>query len=45
LLCGDSDEKWEEATTAVKRSLEMRIGLWNGVLKHIEARKAVLISE
>lgn len=45
LLCGDSDEKWEEATTAVKRSLEMRIGLWNGVLKQIEARKTQLISE
>ena len=31
MLCGNDQEKWREAREAVKRALEMRNALWNGV--------------
>ncbi len=34
-LCGDDNEKWEEAKSYVLRSLESRIILWDGVLKAV----------
>ena len=35
-LCGDDDQKWEEASHYVSRALESRIELWNGVLEAIK---------
>jgi len=34
-LCGEDDQKWQEAATYVKRALQSRIDLWNGVLEMI----------
>ncbi|HTD99937.1 MAG TPA: DUF3050 domain-containing protein [Mucilaginibacter sp.] len=34
-LCGDDDSKWVEATNAVKEALQVRINLWDGILKEI----------
>lgn len=36
-LCGDDDSKWQEATAAVKTSLEARLYLWDSVLDRIKA--------
>lgn len=38
-LCGDNPELWSEAETAIVRSLEHRIQLWNGVHRLLSARK------
>ena len=35
-LCGDDPEKYQEAITYSKRALELRIGLWDGILASIE---------
>ncbi len=35
-LCGKDEKNWEEATIAVRESLERRIELWNGVQDLIE---------
>ena len=35
-LCGDSAEKWQEASDAVVQALEMRKLLWDGVLNAIQ---------
>jgi hypothetical protein len=35
-LCGNDDEKWKQATDAVKESLTERIALWNGILNEIQ---------
>ena len=40
-LCGDSDEKWAEALEYTKRSLQMRIDLWNGAKDEIMASKSM----
>jgi len=32
-LCGDDEQKWQQATAAVKKSLEARIALWNSAEK------------
>jgi len=34
-LCGHDETKWKEALEASKRALEVRIGLWNGILEEI----------
>lgn len=34
-LCGDDTAKWQEATAAVKKALEARIALWDGILTAI----------
>jgi Protein of unknown function (DUF3050) len=34
-LCGEDENKWREAESAVIRALELRIALWNGVLESI----------
>ncbi|MEI8116243.1 MAG: DUF3050 domain-containing protein [Flavobacteriia bacterium] len=31
-ICGDDEQKWQEATDCAKQALEMRINLWNGLL-------------
>jgi hypothetical protein len=35
-LCGDDHEKYQEAITYSKRALELRIGLWDGILASLE---------
>lgn len=40
-LCGDNEQYWQEAEEAIKRSLQMRINLWNGVHKAIQAAYSV----
>jgi len=34
-LCGDNEEHWAEATKAVKKALQARIDLWDGILATI----------
>ena len=34
-LCGHDEKKWEEATVAVKKSLEARLHLWDSVLERV----------
>ena len=36
-LCGNDDKHWIEATEAVKKALQARIALWNGILESIKA--------
>jgi hypothetical protein len=33
-LCGNNQSKWEEATAASIKSLEVRAGLWDAIIKH-----------
>lgn len=40
-LCGDDDEKWDEAAKAVKEALQARIALWDGITTAIKAHVAV----
>jgi len=35
-LCGDDHEKYQEAIIYSKRALELRIGLWDGILASLE---------
>lgn len=35
-LCGEDDSKWESATHACNKALEMRNALWNGVLEGLK---------
>ncbi|MFY7839599.1 MAG: DUF3050 domain-containing protein [Lacibacter sp.] len=36
-LCGNDEQKWNEAATACVEALQLRKGLWDGVLKAINA--------
>jgi pyrroloquinoline quinone (PQQ) biosynthesis protein C len=36
-LCDDDDDKWKQATQAVKQALTARIALWDGILAEIKA--------
>ncbi len=38
-LCGNDEEKWEEAQVAVIQSLEKRVALWDGVCAAMQAKK------
>jgi len=40
-FCGDDDNKWNEATNAVKEALEQRIALWDGILKEIKIAETI----
>ncbi len=33
-LCGDEEEKWARATQAAVESLQVRLKLWDGIVKH-----------
>jgi hypothetical protein len=35
-LCGDEEEKWARATQAAVESLQVRLKLWDGIVKHKE---------
>jgi hypothetical protein len=35
LLCGEDEQKWNEAEAAVKRALQLRSGLWDGVMEDL----------
>jgi hypothetical protein len=36
-LCGDDDDKWDEAFIAVKQALIARVALWDGILATINS--------
>ncbi|RFZ85612.1 DUF3050 domain-containing protein [Mucilaginibacter terrenus] len=36
-LCGNDEQKWQEATLAVKHALQARLALWNGIQAEIDA--------
>jgi len=40
-LCDDNDQKWCEALTVAKQSLEKRIALWDGINDLIQKEKSV----
>jgi hypothetical protein len=40
-LCVDDDNKWIQATNAVKESLSERIALWDGILSEIKIAEAI----
>jgi len=40
-LCGDDNNKWDEATEAVKEALQARIELWDGILNAIKVHAIV----
>jgi hypothetical protein len=42
-LCGTNEEYWQEATLAVKASLQKRIELWDGVYEAIMASRQVAV--
>jgi hypothetical protein len=35
-LCGNDTSKWDEALDYSKKALELRIGLWDGILNEIQ---------
>lgn len=38
-LCGDHQQHWQQATQAVKKALQARIHLWDGILEAITASR------
>jgi hypothetical protein len=41
-LCGDNEQNWQQATLAVKRALQTRIALWDGILETITVHRSRL---
>jgi pyrroloquinoline quinone (PQQ) biosynthesis protein C len=41
-LCGENEQRWQEAEQAVVESLKMRVALWDGVYEEIMAKKSVV---
>lgn len=44
-LCGDDDKKWQECLEVAKKSLQMRITLWNSISDCIDQRLEFLEKE
>lgn len=42
-LCGTDDQKWKEATDAVKKSLAARVALWDAALAGIKERNSIIL--
>ncbi len=38
-LCGDDLTKWHDASCAIQKALELRIGLWDGVCRLLSAKQ------
>jgi len=43
-LCGNDEQRWQEAEQATIASLQKRIDLWDGVYKQIVAKKSLAIA-
>lgn len=41
-LCGNDQEKWKEALSIAKESMQQRINLWDGIAEAIMAKKLVM---
>lgn len=41
-LCGDNEEKWEQAALSSKAALQSRIELWTAVMAEFEAKYSAL---
>lgn len=42
-LCKNDSQKWTECLEIGKKSLEVRIQLWNGILKKIQEQKMMVV--
>lgn len=42
-LCANDSQKWTESLEIAKKSLEVRIKLWNGILTKVQEQKIVLV--
>ncbi len=40
-LCGGDERKWREAGEVAREALEYRIGLWDGIVSHLDAAQPV----
>jgi hypothetical protein len=39
-LCGDDDQRWQEATRALDDAVEARLGLWDGILVRVARQRS-----
>lgn len=43
-LCGEDDQKWNEALEVAKEALKIRIALWDGIYNLIASKDAVILT-